>query len=91
MPGAGPLAAVIALGVVGTGIAFIIFYELIGTVGPARAFIVTYLVPGFAVVYGATLLDERIDVGDDRRPGADPGRLVARRRGPAQPRRPDAG
>lgn len=61
-PAAGPLAAVIALGVVGTGVAFIIFYELIGTVGPARAFIVTYLVPGFAVVYGATLLDETIDV-----------------------------
>lgn len=59
-PGAGPVAAVLALGVVGTGIAFAIFYELIATVGPARAFIVTYLAPGFAVVYGTTLLDEPI-------------------------------
>ena len=61
-PGLGPLAAIIALGVVGTGVAFAIFYDLIATVGPARAFIVTYLAPGFAVVYGATLLDETITV-----------------------------
>jgi drug/metabolite transporter (DMT)-like permease len=59
-PGLGPLAAIVALGVVGTGVAFAIFYDLIATVGPARAFIVTYLAPGFAVVYGATLLDETI-------------------------------
>ncbi|MQA75562.1 MAG: EamA family transporter [Solirubrobacterales bacterium] len=59
-PSLGPVASVVALGVVGTGIAFAIFYELIGTVGPARTFIVTYLAPGFAVVYGAAFLDERI-------------------------------
>jgi drug/metabolite transporter (DMT)-like permease len=61
-PGLGPVAAVVVLGVVGTGVAFAIFYELIATVGPARAFIVTYLAPAFAVVYGATLLDETISV-----------------------------
>jgi len=61
-PGLGPVAAVAALGVVGTGIAFAIFYELIGTVGNARAFIVTYLVPGFAVVYGVTLLGESLTI-----------------------------
>lgn len=59
-PGLGPVAAVVALGVVGTGAGFAIFYELIATVGPARAFIVTYLAPAFAVVYGVTLLDEEI-------------------------------
>ena len=59
-PGLGPSAAIAALGVVGTGIAFVIFYGLIGSVGPARAFLVTYIAPGFAVVYGATLLDEEI-------------------------------
>jgi drug/metabolite transporter (DMT)-like permease len=61
-PGAGPVAAVAALGILGTGIAFAIFYELIARVGPARTYIVTYLAPGFAVVYGATLLDEEISV-----------------------------
>jgi drug/metabolite transporter (DMT)-like permease len=60
IPAAGPVAAVTVLGVVGTGLAFAIFYMLIGTVGPARSFMVAYLAPGFAVVYGALLLNERI-------------------------------
>jgi drug/metabolite transporter (DMT)-like permease len=61
-PAVGPVAAVTALGVVGTGIAFAIFYTLIGLVGPARSFVVSYLAPGFAVVYGGVLLDEQITV-----------------------------
>ncbi len=56
----GPIASVVALGVLGTGVAFALFYELMTTVGPARTFVVTYLAPAFAVVYGATLLDEEI-------------------------------
>ena len=61
-PSLGPLAAVVALGVVGTGVAFAIFYWLISTVGPARTLIVTYVAPGFAIVYGAVFLSERITV-----------------------------
>jgi drug/metabolite transporter (DMT)-like permease len=61
-PGVGPLAAVAALGLVGTGLAFVIFYGLIARVGPARTWLVAYLAPGFAVVYGATLLGEAITV-----------------------------
>ena len=60
VPGLGPLAAVAVLGVLGTGIAFVIFYGLIASIGPARAFLVTYIAPGFAVVYGATLLSEEV-------------------------------
>jgi drug/metabolite transporter (DMT)-like permease len=62
-PGLGPAAAVTALGVLGTGIAFVIFYGLITSIGPARAFLVTYIAPGFAVVYGALLLSEQVTVG----------------------------
>lgn len=58
MPGLGPVAAIAALGVIGTGVAFAIFYELIATIGPARTFLVTYLAPVFAVAYGVVLLDE---------------------------------
>lgn len=58
--GAGPIAALAALGVLGTGVAFVIFYGLIARIGPARAFLVTYIAPAFAVVYGAALLDESI-------------------------------
>jgi len=59
-PALGPVAAVTVLGIVGTGIAFVIFYELIATVGPSRTYILTYLAPAFAVIYGVTLLDERV-------------------------------
>jgi drug/metabolite transporter (DMT)-like permease len=61
-PGLGPVVSVALLGVLGTGVAFLILYHLIDTVGPARTWIVTYLAPGFAVVYGALLLDESISV-----------------------------
>ena len=60
MPAVGPVAAIAALGVLGTGVAFVIFYWLISTEGPARAFLVTYIAPAFAIVYGATLLGEEI-------------------------------
>ena len=59
-PALGPVAAVATLGVVGTGLAFAIFYTLIAREGPARSFIVAYLAPGFAVAYGAVLLGEQI-------------------------------
>src|SRR4029453_4040878 len=36
MPGLGPIAAVAALGILGTGIAFAFFYSLIRSVGPAK-------------------------------------------------------
>lgn len=61
-PGFGPMAAIATLGVLGTGVAFAIFYELIATVGPARTFLVTYLAPIFAVGYGVILLDEAFGV-----------------------------
>lgn len=62
VPGLGPVAAVAVLGVLGTGVAFLILYDLLATVGPARTWIVTYLAPGFAVGYGALLLDEAVTV-----------------------------
>jgi drug/metabolite transporter (DMT)-like permease len=60
LPAVGPIAAIAALGVIGTGVAFVIFYRLISTEGPARAFLVTYIAPVFAIAYGATLLGEEI-------------------------------
>jgi drug/metabolite transporter (DMT)-like permease len=56
-------AAVAALGVLGTGIAFWIFYTLIATVGAAKASLVAYLAPGFSLFYGALLLSETITIG----------------------------
>ncbi|HYH60137.1 MAG TPA: DMT family transporter [Thermoleophilaceae bacterium] len=57
-PGVGALAAMAALGAGGTGIAFVIFYTLIAEVGPAKASVVAYIAPVFAVIYGVAFLDE---------------------------------
>jgi drug/metabolite transporter (DMT)-like permease len=59
-PAAGNALAVAALGFGGTGVAFVIFYRLIAEVGPSKASLVTYVVPGFALAYGALLLGEAI-------------------------------
>ena len=47
-----------ALGVLGTGISFVLYYDLVAAVGPAKASLVAYIAPGFAVIYGVALLDE---------------------------------
>ena len=48
----------IALGVLGTAVGMLLFYYLIGMAGSAKASLVTYLQPVFAVVYGVLLLSE---------------------------------
>jgi drug/metabolite transporter (DMT)-like permease len=50
--------AMAALGLGGTGIAFVIYYTLNREIGPTRTSLVAYVAPVFAVVYGVTLLDE---------------------------------
>ena len=53
-----PLLSVVALGVFGTAIAMLLWYTLVALAGSARASLVTYLQPVFAVVYGVVLLGE---------------------------------
>ncbi len=53
-------AAVITMGVASTGLAYIIYFRLIANVGPASAITVTFLVPGFAVFWGAVVIDEKL-------------------------------
>ena len=54
------LAAVLVLGVVCTGLAYILYFRLIERAGPARALSVTFAIPAFAVFYGVLLLGEHI-------------------------------
>lgn len=63
VPEAKTIGSLVVLGAGGTGIAFWIYYTLIAEIGPGRASLVAYIAPGFAVVYGATLLAEPITVG----------------------------
>jgi len=52
--------ALVVVGVVSTGVAYILYFRLIDQTGPARALTVTFLVPVFAIAYGVALLDEHI-------------------------------
>src|SRR3954451_8009644 len=61
-PGLGAIASLVALGVVGTALAFVIYYDLIGAIGAARAALVSNLAPGVALFYGALFRDEAITV-----------------------------
>jgi drug/metabolite transporter (DMT)-like permease len=58
-PGLAAMGSLVALGVLCTGLAFVIFYSLVSSDGPAKASLVGYIAPGFSIVYGITLLDER--------------------------------
>ena len=60
MPSLHAWLAMIALGVVCTGLAYILFFRLIARAGPARALTVTFLVPVFAVFYGVVFLGEHV-------------------------------
>lgn len=53
-------ACAIALGVVCTGLAFLMFYRLIARIGPARASTVTYLVPMFGALFAWLFLGEPV-------------------------------
>jgi drug/metabolite transporter (DMT)-like permease len=55
-------ASVLALALAGTAVAQLILFRMLALHGSARLSLVTYLMPGFALVYGALILDERITV-----------------------------
>ena len=60
VPGSSAWLALLAVGVLCTGIAYILYFRLIATAGPARALAVTFVVPVFAVFYGVVFLGEAV-------------------------------
>ncbi|MGI8681413.1 MAG: DMT family transporter [Mycobacteriales bacterium] len=58
------LSSVVALGALGTGIAYLLFYRLIGEIGATAASTVTYLVPVVAVSLGVAVLGEAVAWND---------------------------
>ncbi len=83
------LGAILALGAIGTGMAYVLNYRIIGDLGPTKASLVTYVIPVVAVVVGIVVLDEpfewRLVVGGLLTVGgiAAVKRSSARERGPA--------
>jgi drug/metabolite transporter (DMT)-like permease len=55
--------SLIALGLFPTAMAFIYFFQLMKSIGPARSSLVTYLNTAFAVLLGVILLHEPLTVG----------------------------
>ncbi|MEV0600627.1 DMT family transporter [Streptomyces sp. NPDC050315] len=55
-----PLLAIIALGALGTGFAFLLQYGLVAEVGPTTAQMVTYFIPVIATAAGVAVLDEHL-------------------------------
>ncbi len=87
MPPGRVVAAVVVLGLVCTATAFVLFFHLIGEIGPVRATVVTYVNPAVAVVLGVAFLDEHLGAAT----GAGfvlilTGSVLATRRPPRTPR-----
>ena len=55
--------SLLVLGALCTGVAYLLYFRLLGSASPTRALAVTYLIPLFAVSYGVTLLDEPFTPG----------------------------
>lgn len=61
-PGWETVAAIAALGMGGTGIAYLLYFAIIRGAGASRAILVNYLIPTMAVLYGVWLLDEPLSL-----------------------------
>lgn len=48
------------VGVLCTGVAYVLYFRLIEAAGPARSLTVTFVVPVFALFYGSVFLSEAI-------------------------------
>jgi len=60
LPGLQASLAVLVLGVLCTGIAYILYFRLIEQAGPSRALAVTFAIPVFAILYGTLFLGEAV-------------------------------
>lgn len=63
LPSSQVLLAVLILAVVCTALAFVLFFALIGEVGPVRATIITYFNPAVALLLGVAVLNEPFTLG----------------------------
>jgi drug/metabolite transporter (DMT)-like permease len=59
-PDTDAILSLLALALLGTALAQLVLYRMLNRFGARRVSLVTYLMPGFALAYGAVLLDEAI-------------------------------
>jgi len=63
MPSAHVVESVVGLALICTAVAFLVFFALIGEVGPVRATVITYVNPAVAAILGVALLSEELSAG----------------------------
>jgi drug/metabolite transporter (DMT)-like permease len=61
-PGAGPLVAVVALAVLSSALAYLIFFQILARAGAVAISLVTFLIPFSAAALGWLVLGERLEV-----------------------------
>jgi drug/metabolite transporter (DMT)-like permease len=60
MPTTGAVVSLLLLALFGTAAAQLVLFRVVRLYGARRLSLVTYLLPGFALVYGAVILDEQV-------------------------------
>ncbi|MDD2881699.1 MAG: DMT family transporter [Rhodoferax sp.] len=60
MPSVNAWLALLVVGVLCTGVAYVLYFRLIDKVGAAGSLTVTFLIPVFAVIYGVVFLGESV-------------------------------
>ena len=58
------VASILVLGLIGTGVAYVLNYQIIASVGATVASTVTYLLPVVAIILGFLVLDEHVTLLD---------------------------
>jgi drug/metabolite transporter (DMT)-like permease len=59
-PSAATVAALLGLALVSTALAYILYFRLLASAGATNLLLVTFLIPVSAILFGATLLGERL-------------------------------
>jgi drug/metabolite transporter (DMT)-like permease len=60
-PSSGTWAALFAIGVASTALAYILYFRILAAAGTTNLLLVTFLIPVSAILLGSLLLDERLD------------------------------
>jgi drug/metabolite transporter (DMT)-like permease len=60
VPDIASVAAIVTLGALGSGVAYLLYYKILDVVGSAIASSVTYITPVIAVILGVILLGEQL-------------------------------
>jgi drug/metabolite transporter (DMT)-like permease len=62
-PGLAPILSVVALAVLCSAVAYLLYFRLMTDVGPGKALTVTFLMPVFGMLWGVLFLGERVTAG----------------------------